>query len=119
MKVVGLQAVLRELLNPRQWKPQDDRRFFLDGEQVAALADAAEALFRAEPSVLRLHGEGSSPPLLRVIVGNHRQWTDNAARQSPRKLLSVSLISHDQVLFVPHSYVLLLGMHPMYGSGSQ
>ena len=101
MKVVGLQAVLRELLNPRQWKPQDDRRFFLDGEQVAALADAAEALFRAEPSVLRLHGEGSSPPLLpgnlwKTIVSGLKMLHVSPAR----KLLSVSLISHDRILSV-------------------
>ncbi|KAK9868860.1 hypothetical protein WJX84_000767 [Apatococcus fuscideae] len=47
-------VVLRELLAPRQWKAPDDRRFFLDHEQISDLCDAAEAIFKDEPSVLRL-----------------------------------------------------------------
>ena len=50
------QTVLRELLNPRQWKPSEDRAFFLDAEQIASLCDDAERAFQAEPSVLRLRG---------------------------------------------------------------
>ena len=58
----GLQVVLRELLAPRQWKAPDDRRFFLDHEQISELCDAAEAIFKDEPSVLRL--KGGSPACL-------------------------------------------------------
>ena len=54
--------VLRELLNPRQWKPPEDRSFFLDAEQIAALCDDAERAFQAEPSVLRLRGAPVSAP---------------------------------------------------------
>ena len=49
--------VLRELLNPRQWKAPEDRAFFLDAEQIASLCDDAERAFQEEPSVLRLRGE--------------------------------------------------------------
>lgn len=56
------QVVLRELLNPRQWKPSEDRAFFLDAEQIASLCDDAERAFQAEPSVLRLRGT-PLPPL--------------------------------------------------------
>lgn len=51
------QAVLRELLLPRQWKPSEDRSFFLDAEQVNSLCDQAERIFMEEPTVLRLRGE--------------------------------------------------------------
>mmetsp|Transcript_5958 Transcript_5958/g.17050 ORF Transcript_5958/g.17050 Transcript_5958/m.17050 type:complete len:903 (+) Transcript_5958:293-3001(+) len=46
--------VLRELLNPRQWRPSEDRKFALDAEQINELCDAAERIFKDEPSVLRL-----------------------------------------------------------------
>lgn len=49
--------VLRELLNPRQWHPLEGRKFALDAEQINELCDAAESIFREEPSVLRLGGE--------------------------------------------------------------
>ena len=42
---------------PRQWKPSEDRAFFLDAEQVSTLCDQAERAFAAEPTVLRLRGE--------------------------------------------------------------
>lgn len=48
--------VLRELLNPRQWRPSEDRKFALDAEQINELCDAAERIFKDEPSVLRLKG---------------------------------------------------------------
>lgn len=50
--------VLRELLNPRQWRAPEDRKFHLDAEQINELCDAAERIFKDEPSVLRLRGEG-------------------------------------------------------------
>jgi len=56
------QLVLRELLNPRQWKPPEDRAFALDAEQINALCDDAERIFRDEPSVLRLRGAARPPP---------------------------------------------------------
>ncbi|KAK9811526.1 hypothetical protein WJX72_005322 [[Myrmecia] bisecta] len=46
--------VLRELLVPRHWKPSEDRKFFLDAEQINDLCEAVERIFREEPSVLRL-----------------------------------------------------------------
>ncbi len=51
-----MQLVLRELLAPRQWKAPEDRRFFLDHEQISELCEAAEAIFKDEPSVLHLKG---------------------------------------------------------------
>ena len=57
------QAVLRELLVPRQWKPSEDRSFFLDAEQVSTLCDQAERVFAGEPTVLRLRGERPCAPL--------------------------------------------------------
>ena len=51
--------VLRELLNPRQWRAPEDRKFHLDAEQINELCDAAERIFKDEPSVLRLRGESS------------------------------------------------------------
>ena len=53
---VWVQAVLRELLIPRQWKPSEDRSFFLDAEQINTLCDQAERVFLEEPTVLRLRG---------------------------------------------------------------
>ncbi|KAK9908007.1 hypothetical protein WJX75_001420 [Coccomyxa subellipsoidea] len=47
-------TVLRELLNPRQWKPPEDRSFILDGDQINTLCDQAEHVFQREASVLRL-----------------------------------------------------------------
>jgi hypothetical protein len=52
-----LQTVLRELLNPRQWRPSEDRSFFLEAEQINTLCNQAELVFQQEPSVLRLRGE--------------------------------------------------------------
>ena len=49
--------MLRELLLPRQWKPSEDRSFFLDAEQVNSLCEQAERIFMEEPTVLRLRGE--------------------------------------------------------------
>ena len=56
------QAVLRELLLPRQWKPSEDRSFFLDAEQVNTLCDQAERVFLEEPTVLRLRGDPTHDP---------------------------------------------------------
>ena len=58
------QTVLRELLIPRQWKPSEDRSFFLDAEQVNTLCDQAERVFLEEPTVLRLRGAPTRPPWL-------------------------------------------------------
>ena len=58
--MVPVQLVLHELLNPRTWQPSEDRRFALDAEQIARLCDAAENVFRGEPSILRLNGAHSN-----------------------------------------------------------
>ena len=52
------QTIIKELLHPRTWKPPEDRSFFLDAEQINELCDVAERIFRDEPSVLQLQGEG-------------------------------------------------------------
>ena len=54
------QTVLLELLNPRQWKPPEDRSFILDGDQINTLCDQAERVFQREASVLRLRGAAFS-----------------------------------------------------------
>ena len=56
--------VLRELLNPRQWRAPEDRKFHLDAEQINELCDAAERIFKDEPSVLRLRGKFTQSLLL-------------------------------------------------------
>ena len=56
--------VLRELLNPRQWKAPEDRKFTLDAEQINELCDTAERILREEPSVLRLNGVPEKPSQL-------------------------------------------------------
>ena len=65
---VPAQLVLHELLNPRTWQPSEERRFALDAEQIARLCDAAENVFRGEPSILRLHGEASSVVTYKAAV---------------------------------------------------
>ncbi len=52
-----MQSVLREFLHPRNWKPPEERKFAFDAAQIAELCDEAEAIFREEPSVLRLQGQ--------------------------------------------------------------
>ncbi len=59
--------VLRELLNPRQWRAPEDRKFHLDAEQINELCDAAERIFKEEPSVLRLRGMFCTVPTLCMI----------------------------------------------------
>ncbi|KAL6774518.1 PKL1 [Auxenochlorella protothecoides x Auxenochlorella symbiontica] len=46
--------VLRELLIPRHWRPPESRDFFLDADAIHTLCDQAEAIFQAEPTLLRL-----------------------------------------------------------------
>lgn len=48
--------VLRELLIPRHWRPPESRDFFLDADAIHTLCDQAEAIFQAEPTLLRLRG---------------------------------------------------------------
>ena len=54
--------MLRELLLPRQWKPSEDRSFFLDAEQINTLCGQAEDVFVEEPTVLRLRGDPRFEP---------------------------------------------------------
>lgn len=63
--------VLRELLNPRQWRAPEDRKFHLDAEQINELCDAAERIFKDEPSVLRLRGESSKAYCCAAAAGWH------------------------------------------------
>lgn len=50
----GIQRSFLRLLQPRTWRPSEDREFVYTFEQISALCDKAEEVFRAEPSVLRL-----------------------------------------------------------------
>ncbi|CAL5230077.1 g13534 [Coccomyxa viridis] len=63
-------TVLRELLIPRQWKPSEDRSFFLDAEQVNTLCDQAERVFLEEPTVLRLRAP------VKIFGDLHGQFLD-------------------------------------------
>jgi diadenosine tetraphosphatase ApaH/serine/threonine PP2A family protein phosphatase len=47
---------LRDFLHPKAWRPPESREFSLSYEQIAALCDAAEAVFQREPTVLKLRG---------------------------------------------------------------
>ena len=49
--------VLREFLDPRNWRPPENREFALDAGQISELCDQAESIFKEEPSVLKLQGE--------------------------------------------------------------
>jgi hypothetical protein len=49
--------VLREFLNPRHWRPPENRDFLFTFDQICQLCDQAEELFKREPSVLKLRGE--------------------------------------------------------------
>jgi hypothetical protein len=82
--------VLREFLNPRHWRPSEDRKFFLEAEQINELCDAAENVIREEPSVLRLSGArgwGGRPglrlprprPSLGFRVLGFRTWAATAS----------------------------------------
>eukprot|EP00873_Tetraselmis_striata_P045630 jgi/Tetstr1/465894/TSEL_010511.t1 len=62
--------VLQELLRPRQWKPNDDRSFILDAEQINELCSEAEAVFREEPSVLQLRAP------MKIFGDLHGQFGD-------------------------------------------
>ncbi|CAD7705298.1 unnamed protein product [Ostreobium quekettii] len=46
--------VIDMLLNPRQWSPPMDRRFFLSAEEISELCEEAENIFKKEPTVLSL-----------------------------------------------------------------
>ncbi len=50
--------VLREFLNPRHWRPPENRDFIFNFDQIRQLCDQAEKLFQRDPSVLKLRGEG-------------------------------------------------------------
>jgi len=53
--------VLREFLDPRNWRPPEDRKFALDASQISELCDEAESIFKDEPSVLKLQGPLQHP----------------------------------------------------------
>ena len=73
------QTIIKELLHPRTWKPPEDRSFFLDAEQINELCDVAERIFRDEPSVLQLQGEGF------LVGGVHedRRTRTSSVRRTP------------------------------------
>lgn len=78
--------VLTELLNPRHWRPSENRRFFLEAEQINELCDLAERIFREEPSVLRLKGMLCRP---RRTANIHKDCFSTQGR-GPEPLISNS-----------------------------
>ena len=46
--------VIRELLKPQGWAPPMDRSFLLNAAEINELCEAAEAVFKEEPSLLEL-----------------------------------------------------------------
>lgn len=50
----GIQRLFLRLLQPRAWRPPEEREFPYSYEHIAALCDKVEDVFRHEPSVLRL-----------------------------------------------------------------
>lgn len=47
--------MIAELLRPRDWKPPEDRAFFLRAKEIDDLCNMAEACLQQEPTVLKLH----------------------------------------------------------------
>lgn len=62
--------VISTLLQPRNWKPPADRRFFLDAYEVGELCYASEQIFMNEPTVLQLKAP------IKVFGDLHGQFTD-------------------------------------------
>lgn len=62
--------VLEHLLKPHEWIPPEDRSFILDVNEIYELCDAAEEIFRNEPTVLRL----SAP--IKIFGDLHGQFGD-------------------------------------------
>lgn len=51
----GIQKSFLRMLNPRGWRPSEDREFPYSFEEIAALCEKAEAIFQREPTVLKLN----------------------------------------------------------------
>lgn len=62
--------VLQKLLLPRRWRPSEGREFILDADRICELCDAAEAIFREEPSLLRLRAP------VKIFGDLHGQYGD-------------------------------------------
>lgn len=62
--------VIAYLLKPRGWKPPAKRDFFLEAGDIAELCDAAEAIFKAEQTVLKLRAP------LKIFGDLHGQFGD-------------------------------------------
>nr|XP_043620256.1 serine/threonine-protein phosphatase BSL1-like [Erigeron canadensis] len=62
--------VISTLLQPRNWKPPADRKFFLDAYEVGELCYAAEQIFMSEPTVLDLKAP------IKVFGDLHGQFID-------------------------------------------
>ena len=50
----GIQRSFLRLLQPRAWRPPEDREFPYSYDEIAALCDKAEDVFQREPTVLKL-----------------------------------------------------------------
>lgn len=50
----GIQRNFLRLLQPRAWRPSEDREFKYSYDEIAALCDKAEDVFQREPTVLKL-----------------------------------------------------------------
>jgi len=62
--------VINELLRPRTWKAPEDRRFFLNAQDICELCDNAERIFRDEKTVLELHAP------IKIFGDLHGQFGD-------------------------------------------
>lgn len=62
--------IISTLLTPRNWRPPANRSFFLDIYEVAELCDAAEQIFKHEPTVLHLKAP------IKVFGDLHGQFGD-------------------------------------------
>lgn len=49
-----MMQIISTLLRPRNWKPPNNRKFFLDSYEIGELCYAAEQIFSHEPTVLQL-----------------------------------------------------------------
>ncbi|KAK2079181.1 hypothetical protein QBZ16_002872 [Prototheca wickerhamii] len=71
MRAQGVhKLVLQKLLLPRRWRPPEGREFLLDADRICELCDAAEAVFREEPSLLRLRAP------VKIFGDLHGQYGD-------------------------------------------
>jgi protein phosphatase len=63
-------SIIQTLLRPRGWTPPVDRTFMMDVSAIDDLCNQAEALFKQEPTVLRLNAP------IKIFGDLHGQYAD-------------------------------------------